>query len=526
MIDINGVKFVPLKNVRYRHDYVDIVKRIEAGNLNKLEAFRKLILTDLWFIVYFIMGIQDANHPFVIQRCKDVQDGPKTNTLDIWARGHYKSSCITVAETAQYHLNNPDHCTCIFSYKKPAAEKFLDSIRSIYMNPLAIACFPDLLYKNAFSESPSWSLQNGITINRTNKTRGEATVEASGLVEGMLTGSHFERRIYDDVETPDMAESPDEMDKCFSRFEMSKNLGTGRDTDVERVIGTYYNHNGPLVRIRNTSLPGGSKKYHLRLIPVTDNGLSNGRPVLVSDAKHEELKGQLHYFSQQLCDPTPRGEQKLNAEYLNEIESQFVPRNIIKFLLVDPAGDASTNTVRKSDAWSIMLLGIEPGTDETGAWKRYILDAFIDKLDESEAVEIITNMYISGGVISKLGYEKFSNFTPAVAMHVLEALKKRGRYVNEKNKSFVWLRPASRNKNTFIANSLMWPLNNSKWFISKNVPVPFRERLKMEMQQFPYWHDDGLNTMAYLDDIIKDETFRYNLNTNKPRALRPAQMPV
>ena len=51
---------------------------------------------------------------------------------------------------------------------------------------------------------------------------------------------------------------------------------------------------------------------------------------------------------------------------------------------------------------------------------------------------------------------------------------------------------------------------------STNVPSGYRERLKSEMDKFPYWHDDGIDASSYLYDIMKDYNFVYYQNYDIP----------
>jgi hypothetical protein len=498
------IDFVKRSDCVYKHDYEAIFRDIASGALPEVRTYRTLILNDLFFIVYFVMGVPHANHPFVVETCKEVEGGAQSGTLDIWARGHFKSTVITVAETVQYHLKNPEHCTCIFSYKKPAAEDFLDSVRRTYEKEMMKVCFPDLLYTKPETESPSWSLQNGIVIRRTGTSRKEATIEASGLVEGMLTGKHFERRIYDDIETDDIKDNPEQLDKCYSKFEMSMNLGTGRDEDIERVIGTFYSHAGPLVRIREKERIGGDKMYTTRIKPATEDGSCDGKPVLVSQDMLDKLKMGEHFYSQQLCDPTPKGVRKLDSTLLREIEPQFIPKDVYKFLVIDPAGDDKDG---KGDAWAIELWGVEPKADDIGTSNIYLMDAVISPLRHTEAIEEIVRMYMKGGLVQQVGVEKVGQSTTEI--HVANALAMKGRHISVENNSLVILRPAAREKKQRIESALAWPLYNSKIFISKAVPVAYANRLKLEMDKFPYWHDDGLDAASYLFDMVKDYQFCY-----------------
>jgi hypothetical protein len=518
-ISIADVEFTPLEGVNYAHDYVKAAKQISEG-VDARSVCRGLILNDLFFIIYFVTGEtskenQRANHPFIVKMCQEIENGPKTRTLDVWARSHLKSSIITVAETVQYHLKHPHHCTCIFSYKKPASEKFLNAIRNIYKTPIMRACFPDVLYDNPDAESPSWSLENGITVKRKNQARPQKTVQASGLVEGMLVGDHFERRVYDDIETQDTAMNADQMDKCYAQFDMSINLGTGADTDIERVIGTYYSHMGTVVRIRDKEDIHGKKMYHPRIVPATEDGTMNGKPVFLSQKVLDEKKKDLSFNSQQLCDPTPVGIRKLDSSLLKDIDCKEIPSNLYKFMLVDPAGDGEDN-------WGLMVLGVEPEVDELGASNIYILDAVIDSLGEVTGVEEAVRMYLRNGIIEQMGVEKVGLSTTEV--HIANALAKHQRRISLPDKTLVLLKPAGRNKHRRIEAALTWPLFNGKIHISSLVPEAYRQRLKEELDEFPYGkHEDGIDILSYIYDMLKDFGFKYRIRRRTRKNLNPTR---
>jgi len=494
------IDFKPVKGVNYKYDYEAIFRDIANGVVPDKATYRTLILDDLWFIVYFVMEIPIANCRFVVDSCREVEDGPKDKTLDIWAREHFKSTIITIAETVQYHLANPEHCTCIFSYSKPAADKFLNSIRKVYEMEIMRACFPDVLYENPSVQSPSWSLQNGIILKRKSTSRKESTVESSGLVEGMRTGGHYNVRKYDDVETMDIAKNPDQLDLCYSAYEMSKNLGM--DGGRERVTGTFYSHAGPLVRMRDKRNIRGELMFTTRIKPATENGEIDGKPVFMSQERLDDLKTDSTFNSQQLCDPTPSGVRSLHSEYLQMIDPKFVPRNVYKFMTVDAAGDDTTG---KGDAWAIMVVGVEPKGDEIGASNVYILDAVISPLRQTEAIEEIVRMYMRNGIIQKVGVEKVALSTTEI--HVKNALSMRGRRISLEQGSLEILRPAGRDKRSRITDALAWPLDNSKIFVAQSVKAIYVDRLKMEMDKFPYWHDDGLDALSYVYDMMKDYNF-------------------
>lgn len=512
---INGIEFTPVEGVNYYFDYFAAVDWIKDGKYPELSVWRKLILTDLWFILYFVLDIPIANHKFVVDMCRKVMDGDRGDTVDVWARFHFKSTILTIAETLQYHLANPKHCTVILAYARPLAKKFLQSIKEVCeTSEILQKCFPDVLYENPEKESPKWSLDEGIKFKGANPARPQSTVEAWGLIEGMPTGRHYERIIYDDIETDDIKDSPDMLDKVFSKFEMTYgNLGTGSDKDIVRVIGTYYSHFGPIIRIQDMIYPDtGEKIFTTRKIPGSINGKATGEPVLVDPKTWAKLKASRHFNSQQLCDPTPSSTRKLSGDMLQIVSSEDVPNDLVNFLLVDWAGDED-NTKNKGDAWAIGNIGVDPNAEDLRTADIYINDLVIDTMRESTAVDIIVNMFIRGR-LEALAIEKVNS--TILSLHVAGILAdKYRRRVSVEDHTLIHLKPAGRKKQDFISSALEYPFLNGKVHIVDTVAKAYRERLEQELNSFPAWHDDGLNILAYFTDILDDKFWKHAIKTRK-----------
>lgn len=497
----------------YKYDYDKFFRNVASGVISEELApayYRKFILSDLFFIVCFVMGIEKANHPFVVKMCKELENGPRSNTLDVWARGHFKSVIITQAETLQYHLNNPEHCTGIMAYARPLGKSFLRSIKVLCeTSDLLKWCFPDILYEKPEVQAPKWSEDDGLIFKRRSSSRKESTIEAWGLVEGQPTGRHFERVVFDDIETDDIKDSPDMLDKVFSKFEMAGNLGTMSDTDIVRVIGTYYSHFGPIVRIGNMCRlnPDGSDGepiFHLRKVTGSDDGTREGNPVLMGQDTWEKLKTSQHFNSQQLCDPTPTDDVKLSPGYLRPVDPEDIPRDVYKFMVLDQAGGADTNT-RAGDLWAFGVFGVKPKTDEIGASDIYLMDLVADRMDHSAGIESVCRMYMNAGIVRQLGVEKVGLSTTEV--HITNTLRAHGRRLSVEAGNLVLLKPAGRALAKRIEGAVQWPLNNGKIHYSTSIPTKTMDRLRMEMEKFPYFHSDIINIMAYLYDMLKDFKF-------------------
>lgn len=507
-IVINGVPFDKLPNVPYKRDYMAIAKDIIEKKLDERTAYRTMVLDDLFFVLYFIVkpfspgNELTVNHPWVVNMVREVEAGPKDYTLDVYAREHFKSSVINISETIQYILKNPEHSIGIFSYARPVAKKFLMSIKGIFQSSeLLRICFPDIVFRDCEKDSPLWALDDGLVLRR-KSNRKEPSISAWGLVEGMPTGLHFDHRIYDDIVTEDIADSIDTMEKVKEKFDSSQNLGTAEGT--HRVIGTFYHHEDPLVYIKDKKdVETGQKKYLLRLKPATDNGLATGKPVLLSQKRLNDLKITRTFNQQQLCDPTPQGSRKLDSSMLIETPPEFIPQNLYKFMVIDPAGDSKDN---KGDSWAIMVIGVNPKPDEIGASDIYITDALIAPMPTTEAIEEAARMYLRGGMILRVGIEKVGQST--MEIHLTDILARKGRKISEHNKTLILLRPAGRNKVDRIEAALSWPLSNGKIHISTEVSRQYIKRIRDEMDKFPYWRDDALDALAYFYlDVIRDYRF-------------------
>ena len=162
---------------------------------------------DRYFLLTVLLGRQDAAHPWLFSRCREVERDPE-GYIDLWARFHYKSTIITFAGVIQEILCNPEITIAIFSVVKPIAAAFLSQIKGEFeTNEYLKSVYPDVLYRNPRTLGPDgrpakWSLERGITVKRKGNPK-EATIEAHGLIDGQPTSRHFQLHIYDDVVTQD-----------------------------------------------------------------------------------------------------------------------------------------------------------------------------------------------------------------------------------------------------------------------------------------------------------------------------------
>src|SRR6202165_1373288 len=156
----------------------------EAGPKGQDEAQALLGRSDRFYLLTVLLNRLDAKHPWLYARCREVEASPDGH-LELWAREHYKSTIITFAGIIQEVLNDPEITVCIFSHTRPNASKFLHQIKlELESNEDLKRIYSDVLYDRPDLVSPMWSVERGITVKRKGNLH-EATIEASGLVDGM-----------------------------------------------------------------------------------------------------------------------------------------------------------------------------------------------------------------------------------------------------------------------------------------------------------------------------------------------------
>ena len=360
-----------------------------VGGVALAQVYRYLCLNDLYFLMVYALGRVDMRRNWIFDRCGEVQKEPDER-IDLWARGHFKSSAITFGKTIQDILNDPEITIGIFSHTRTMAKGFLRQIKAEFEgNARLRTIFADVLFEDPKKEAPTWSEDNGIIVRRKGNPK-EATVEAWGLVDGQPTAKHFKLIVYDDVVTVESVSTPEQIRKTNEAWELSRNLAS--EDGKARVVGTRYHFADTYKAIQNK---GG---FTPRIHPATHDGTATGRPVLFSAealaAKRREM-GPYVYACQMLLNPVAEGIQSFLPSWIKKWHAKSW-EHLNNYIFVDPAGEKK----KTNDYTSMFVVGL--GSDR----KYYILEMFRDRLNLTERAEELFRLVHKYQPIG-VGYEKF-----------------------------------------------------------------------------------------------------------------------
>lgn len=533
IISINGVLFEPNKDILaeglYRYDYYalffEAMHELEDDPEAVNKVVRSLVKDDLFFVTYFILKNPLVNSkPWAVKTCYEIQDNKHPRQVLIWARGHLKSTFLTVGKSIQRTLCEPleyrkEPTIGIFSFNQVTAERFLESIRQIFETSVMLKlAFPKRLYQNPTKEAHSWN-QKQLILKRQYSNKKEADIAAFGLIDAMPTSVHLDHLIFDDVSTDSLAITPEIRQKVCDRFDMACTNLVSDDSTVS-VAGTIYHRADLIARLYKEYFEEGKRVFDVSLKTASHNGKVNGKPVFLSQSMYDFKKSvNLRiFYTQSLCNPTPPDVVELKEEQLIPVSKKDLPKlkDMYTFFSIDPAGEAN----KQGDNWALTVVGVHKVKKSvTGISPWYLLDCKYYRPEQEDfveqVIEDIVQIYLRNSPIDMLGVE--SNGLSLIKYHVRNKLIARGIPLKESKKvgkvttkgNIMKLVPQGRSKEKRIRDVLPWQLNTGNLHYLETISPTYIEILRREMREFPHGStDDAIDSLAYIGDMATGFKFR------------------
>ena len=378
---------------RSMSEAISFWESIDKGGTD-LAGVRALCLIDRFYLLVKVCKRVDLIHPWIYARCREVETAPD-GFIDLWGREHGKSSLITFGGAIQRILQDPEITIGIFSHVNTIASDFLRQIKvELETNALLKSAFPDILWDAPHKEAQRWSVEGGIIVKRKGNPK-EATVEASGLVDGQPIGKHYKLRIYDDIVTDKSVATPEQIEKTTNAYSLSQSLGMiGGDMWV---VGTRYSYSDTYEWV----LKRGALKA--RIYPATHDGTKDGHPVYFT---RKEWKKRIlnntdnDIACQYLQNPLSGQARMFDIEDLQYYEIR--PSTLSVYVMCDPARSKKKGSANTA----IVVVGVDYASN------KFLLDGMNHKMDLKERWENFASMYVRWSRVPgvqqvKMGYETF-----------------------------------------------------------------------------------------------------------------------
>lgn len=269
---------------RTRDDAFDIIATIDRlardGNFAEWQALvRQYLATSYYITNLFLTGGQrldpytgrpEADCDFQWHHAHEIQhEGEgKINTS---FRGSFKSHWLIYVGATVKVVNNPNRVMAIASHQKDAAAKhgirvMLEWERNV---ELKAAC-PDVFFRDPKRdpECSLWNQETGCTVRRT--IPAVLPTLSWWAIEHVPTGARISDFFFDDLETEDTVESPEQRTKLLNRFSSFKKTA-GRGVSVG-INATAHHANGLVAHLLKS--PAYGHIFH----PAEDLSRPNDAP--------------------------------------------------------------------------------------------------------------------------------------------------------------------------------------------------------------------------------------------------------
>jgi hypothetical protein len=360
------------------------------------DAGRALLnANDRYYLLTVTLHRRDAWHAWLFERCREVEADPD-DRLDLWARGHYKSSIGTFAGVIQEIIIDPEITIAIMSGTNKVAQPFLVQIQQEMENNETLKrVHSDVFWSEPRKEAPLWARDKGIVVKRKGNPK-EATVEAFGVIDGMRTGKHYDLLDFDDLIDESMVDNPDIVKKVTIRWELAGNLGRHTKKTRKWHWGTRYSY----ADTYGVILDRGILKE--RRYPATEDGKMTGVPVLMPPDEWAKVKlaQRTTVNAQMLLNPLAGNESTFDTSGFRHYD--VIPAIMNVYIMIDPSKGKS----KRSDRTGIAVVGIDVGGN------KYLLDGYCHRMKLSRRWELIKQLKqkwdnYAGVQLVRIGYEQY-----------------------------------------------------------------------------------------------------------------------
>lgn len=460
----------------------ELIKQILEKRERIKEAKKKACLDDFYLFNKYVMQWKDLSDPLHKDMCNFVQYSDKSKLLMLVARGHLKSSIITVSYAAWRIAKDPTIRIFIGNATYNMAVSFLGQIKAVLQK--------NEVYKELFGEmdkgSEKWS-NDMIKVGTKSFKAKEATVTAYGM-GGNLVSQHYDIIIMDDIVARENIGTKEQREKTLLFYKDAMDL-LEPDGQVI-VIGTTWHEQDLYAWIRDEDNEAG-KDFDIFVRPAYEGKYREGAisfPEKFSWQVLDELKrqkGPSEFSAQYMLNPIPEETAVFKSSYFQKYESwEIRGKQLNKFMAVDPA----ISEEKSADYSAIVVVGV----DDYNNW--YIVDLFMERCGVERLIGEIFH-YANKHNPLEIALE-MEAYAKSLQYFMSEEMKRRNRFL-----------PLKEVRSTRMGNDKEYRIKalEPRYFngmIYHDRHDPHTADLEEQLRTFPRGrYDDLIDALAYINQI-------------------------
>lgn len=382
-------------------------------------------------------------------------------------------------------VKNPDVRILFYGEVHEQAQKRVAVLKRTITNCKTFKmCYGDL---DGSAKGLPWNENLMVTANRKNMAVREATIETAGL-DVVVNSRHFDWIFPDDLHSERNTRTRDQIDGVQEKVQLLVPLLTKGGHLV--FAGVFWNDSDFHTKLLEEYNPHLFRRSAYADTAHTISKYPFALPIPELKKKMAIMTGD-QFSCHYLLEPVSKTSQKFRKEYFMIVPDKNF-NSVRTFLLIDPAGDPTSEQAEKrdSDFWGMVVVGVN------GEFDLLIRDMFMERVDPTSAIEIAIsfilryNPYVIG--IERTGLGNMHHY-------LQEELRKRGRFAVLED-----MKPAGRSKYSRVVE--LEPLaRRRKIFIAEEARhrEDFFDQITKVTNGIKAKHDDLIDPLAYITDMLK-----------------------
>jgi hypothetical protein len=462
-------------------------------------ARQELAKKDLFYLIKYVLGYSELTTHFHQPLCNSLTYYRDEPQLHLHPRGHFKSTIITIGESIQDIVNNPNIRILLVNAVLGNSESFVQELKSHFIHNER---FKTLFPEHQVLKAKDWGNQSRFTTPaRTDYWIREASVEAAGIDKNIVS-RHYDKIVFDDVVNKLNVATKEFREKILSAYR--EYLSLLDPPGLVRMVGTrwhYHDLYGTILdELRDALRDEDEPDYKIFLtraikhvVPISETW-EPVFPERFSETYLKKLrkKQKSHiFYSQYLNDPKPPEEKIFDKNNLRFSSGIFTPEgsHLFKVLTCDP----SVSEKSIDDPSVLLLTAINCDGDIfisrlIREWynPEQLIDAFLKLLKderpnvsgiEANAFQKVLKFFLEKEKVNRQIYAQIQEIKRPTNIHKIDRIKRISPFLAER-RIFVVDDPEHKSENT--------------------------TQIEVEFDEFPFSrYDDCLDALADAIELMK-----------------------